>query len=455
MNFRYTYIISLVILLLSVNIFAQDDINDILEQEVENWNPVYKPVVGLGVGTFNFLGDVRNPEITPFNGPLGYKLNVATFLDNNHYIRANFVFMYGQLTGNERSFSDISRNLNFKTDVLLFGINLNYDFDNFYKTYRKVHPFISVGIETFTFDSKIDSLANGVMYNYWNDGGIGNLPQSEIGAVPMTRDYIYETPLRQYDWGLGKYPQYSFAIPVDAGIDFQVTDRVMFRVAASYHFTFTDVIDHVSHKNNPSDPEIPDVAVVGDRRNDDFLYTYFSIHLDLFSSDKTLKLNKLWADLEWDNTLMGDEDGDGTFDGYDECPHTPFGVETDTMGCPLDNDYDGIPNYLDDEPNSRFGALVDERGIEMSDEDIIKRLDMSEAVLRKDVASYIRKPSSYANYKDHAFKNIPEKFRKIDTDQDGYISFDEMMDGVDSFFDFNSELDTDDIYELNEFFFAQ
>jgi hypothetical protein len=455
MNFRYAYIISTVVLLISTSIYAQDDINDILEQEVENWNPVYKPVIGLGVGAFNFLGDVRNPEITPFNGTLGYKLNVATFLDNKHYVRANFVFMYGQLTGNERSFSDLSRNLNFKTDILLFGVNLNYDFDNFYKTYRKVHPFISVGLETFTFDSKIDSFANGIKYNYWDDGGIRTLPQNEIGSEPMTRDYIYETPLRQYDWGLGKYPQYSFAIPIDAGIDFQVSDRVMFRVAASYHLTFTDVIDHVSHKNRPSDPEIPDNAVVGDKRNDDFLYTYFSIHLDLFSSDKTLKLNKLWADLEWDNTLMGDEDGDGAFDGYDNCPHTPFGVETDTLGCPLDNDFDGIPNYMDDEPNSRYGAMVDERGVELSDEDIIKRLDMSDAVLRKDIADYIRTPSSYANYKKRAYNDIPEKFRKIDSNQDGYISFDEMMNGVDSFFDFDSELNTDDIYELNEFFFSQ
>jgi hypothetical protein len=452
MNFRFTYIIHLFLLLISAITFAQDDIDDLLKQEVENWNPVYKPVIGLGVGAFNFLGDVRNPEITPFNGTLGYKLNVATFLDNNHYIRANFVFMYGSLSGNERSYSDLSRNLNFKSDILLFGINLNYDFDNLYKTYRKVHPFVSVGLETFTFDSKIDSFAGGVQYNYWSDGGIGNLPETALGATPVTRDYTYETPLRKYDWGLGKYPQYAFAIPIDAGLDFQVTERVMFRVGLTYHLTFTDVIDHVSHKNDPS---VSSDAVVGNKRNDDFIYSYFSIHLDLFSSDKTLTLERMFAELEWDNTLMGDEDGDGYFDGYDECPQTPFGIETDTLGCPLDNDYDGIPNYLDDEPNSRLGAMVDERGVEMSEEDVIKRLDMSDAVARKDVAMYVRTPSSYANYQKRAFKNIPEKFKHIDLDKDGYISFDEMMDGVDSFFDFDSDLNTDDIYELNEFFFSQ
>lgn len=452
MNFRFTYIMHLFLLLISAATFAQDDIDDLLKQEVENWNPVYKPVIGLGVGAFNFLGDVRNPEITPFNGTLGYKLNVATFLDNNHYIRANFVFMYGSLSGNERSFSDLSRNLNFKSDILLFGINLNYDFDNLYKTYRKVHPFVSVGLETFTFDSKIDSFSGGVQYNYWSNGGIGNLPEYAVGATPITRDYTYETPLRQYDWGLGKYPQYAFAIPIDAGLDFQVTERVMFRVGLSYHLTFTDVIDHVSHKN---DPTVSTDAVVGNKRNDDFIYSYFSIHLDLFSSDKTLTLERMFAELEWDNTLMGDEDGDGYFDGYDDCPQTPFGIETDTLGCPLDNDYDGIPNYLDDEPNSRYGAMVDERGVELSEEDVIKRLDMSDAVARKDVEMYVRTPSSYANYKKHAFKDIPEKFKHLDLDKDGYISFDEMMNGVDSFFDFDSDLNADDIYELNEFFFSQ
>jgi hypothetical protein len=357
--------------------------------------------------------------------------------------------MGGSLTGNERSASDLARNMNFKSNILLFGINLNYDFDNFYKTYRKVHPYISLGFETFTFDSKTDIYgAEGVQYNYWSDGSIMNMTEGNVGAVQIKRDFKYETGLRDYvDWGLGDYPQYSFGVPLDAGLDFWLADRVLFQVGAAYHFVFTDEIDHVSYKNTS--------GVIGDKLRDNFLFTYVSLHLDLFSSDKTLTWEKLFAEVDWDPTLMGDEDADGYFDGWDDCPHTLFGVETDTLGCPLDNDYDGIPNYLDDEPNSRYGAFVDERGVEMTEEQVIASLDMSKAVARKDVANYLRTPSSYDNYKRATSKEIPQKFKKVDNDADGYISFDEMMKAVDTFFDFESELTTDDIYELNDFFFSQ
>ncbi len=42
-----------------------------------------------------------------------------------------------------------------------------------------------------------------------------------------------------------------------------------------------------------------------------------------------------------------DSDGDGVFDGIDQCPDTPAGVKVDVRGCPLDSDGDGIPDYKD------------------------------------------------------------------------------------------------------------
>ncbi len=437
-------------------LFSQGNIEDLLYTEVDNLNPVYKPVIGFGIGTYNFFGDVRDPRQNPLNGTFGYKVNISTFVDNKHYIRANFFFMGGALSGNERSYNDLRRNMNFRSDILVFGVNLNYDFDNFYKKYRRVHPFISVGFEVLTFNSKIDSFTNieGVdyRYHYADDGNIYNLPPSSLdpNLRVIQRDYNYETDLRQYDWGLGEYPQYAFAVPVDVGLDFWLSDRIMFRLGASYHFTFTDVIDHVSYENDPGTG-----AVVGDKRYDDFMYTYFSLHLDLFSSKKTLAVQRLFADLELDLTLIGDEDNDGFMDGWDQCPETPFGIETDTTGCPLDDDYDGIPNYLDDEPLSRYGAFVDERGVEISEDNLINKLDMSAAVPRKDVELYLRTPSSYSRYEGAKYEEIPGKFVKVDADGDGYISFDEILDEIDSYFDFESELNSDDIYELNDFFFSQ
>ncbi|MFA9390473.1 MAG: OmpA family protein [Prolixibacteraceae bacterium] len=46
-----------------------------------------------------------------------------------------------------------------------------------------------------------------------------------------------------------------------------------------------------------------------------------------------------------------DSDGDGVPDKIDECPDTPPGVKVDEKGCPLDTDLDGIPDFEDDCPD--------------------------------------------------------------------------------------------------------
>jgi hypothetical protein len=450
----------IVALLLPAYLCGQGDIEDLLYTEVDNLNPVYKPVVGFGIGTFNYFGDVQDPNQYPLSGTPGFNVNVATFIDNKQYIRANFYFTYGSLSGNERSYSDLKRNMNFRSDILIFGVNLNYDFDNFYKTYRRVHPYVSLGIETMTFKSKTDSFYRTdegtlIRYHYWSDGTIRNLPQTAASLVnpgldTMQRDNIYETDLRDKSWGLGDYPQYAFALPFEIGLDFWVSNRVLFRVGTSYHLVFSDLIDHVSSKN--TDP----LGVIGDdKKFDSFMFTYCSMHLDLFSSKKTLAVQRLFADIELDLTLIGDDDNDGYMDGWDQCPNTPFGVATDTTGCPLDEDYDGVPNYTDDEPYSRYGAFVDDRGVEIPEEKLIASLDMSNAVRREDIELYLRTPSSYNSYKNLTTEQIPDKFIRVDADKDGYISFDEIMDEIDGFFDFKSNLTSEDIYELNNFFFAQ
>jgi len=59
-----------------------------------------------------------------------------------------------------------------------------------------------------------------------------------------------------------------------------------------------------------------------------------------------------------------DSDGDGVPDNIDQCPNTPAGVVVDSTGCPLDSDNDGVPDYLDLCPNTSPGATVDADGCE-------------------------------------------------------------------------------------------
>jgi hypothetical protein len=452
------------LLLLPLGIVAraqEDELDRLLNEEVENINPVYKPVLGFGAGVLNYFGDIKNTYYSPTIGTLGYKVSLSTFVDNKRRLKADFFFMGGKMNGNERSYSNPLHNFNFQTSIYNFGVDVNYNFDQFYKKKnRRIHPFVSLGISTLLFNSKTDSVGrwydresgqtfDNVKYNYWDDGTIRSVPQS-TGDPDMThlmnRDFIYETPLRQHDWGLGQYPEYAFVIPFDFGIDMQVSDRMMIRLGNSFCYTFTDNIDHVSWKNTS--------GRIGKKGNDMFNYTYVSFHLDLFSSAKTLKIERLFRDMEFDPMLFGDEDNDGWMDGWDQCPGTPLGVATDSTGCPLDSDHDGVYDYQDKEPFSRPGAWVDADGVEITEAALIAKLDQSMAVNHNEIDFYIRRPDAYAGRK-HGNVAIPDKFKQVDTDGDNYISFDEMLKEIDRYFDFESKLTAGEIYELNSFFFSQ
>jgi len=460
----YLYIL-LLLLSIGFNAYGQEEeLEKYLRQDVENINPVYKPVVGFGTGVFGYFGDLSNKTASSLLGTPGIHLNVATYADNKHFFRANFYFIYGKLVGEKRSIYDLTQNFNFQTDLYVFGLNINYDFDHFYKKrYGVIQPFVSLGIETILFNSKTDlfgsykdpetgRIITNAPYYHWSDGTIRNLPEApenQVRSVLMRRDYIYETSVKDINWGLGDYNQYTFAIPFEFGFDFHLSQRLTFRIANSLHFTLTDKIDHVSYKNKS--------GIIGDKKLDWFNFAYVSIHLDLFSSKKVITLERFFRDVDYDySVLYGDEDGDGVFDAWDNCPGTPPGVLVDTTGCPLDSDGDGVPDYIDEEPNTRKGAIVNQKGVEVTEEDLIKLLDKSMAVGRNEVDIYLMTPEKYVGKRPKKDRIvIPEKFKSVDIDKDGYISFDEMLKAIDDYFDNKSKFTASDIYELNSFFFSQ
>lgn len=444
----------LLLLIVPVSIFAQDDDEEyyqsLLREEVENENMVYKPVIGFGYGYINFLGEVRNKNLNPLMGTPAYKVNVATFVDNDHYIRANFFFLFGQMAGNKVSVTEPSQNLNFKTDLTTFGVNLHYDFKPFIKTGSLLTPFISIGMESLQFNSKSDMYysVNGehFSYIYRPDGTI----RDNTGNI-MQRDNIFETDLRDQNlYGLGSYNQSAFAIPVDAGVDMAIADRITMRLGYSLNYTFTDNIDNVSSKATQ--------GVRGDKMNDMFGYSYLTFHFDLFTSPKTLTVQNMFKDVEGiDYTLFDDSDLDIIPDMTDECPNTPSGVETDSIGCPFDTDKDGVPDFKDKELNTPAKTLVDDNGVQLNTEKFADEMVSRQAISRSEVESFLMMQRARTRYNiGKSSIPIPQRFKRIDKDKDDYISFDELLDAIDEFFDGSPDLKTpSDILELNDFFFAQ
>lgn len=440
---------------------AQEDFyQKFLVEEVENINPVYKPVVGFGVGMFTFLGDVKNTNNSFLHGNPAFKVNVSGFIDGPRYFKYNgygIVQIGSALTVNQYSYSNPEKNWNFQTDILLMGTNVQYDFGHFLNKNNTIKPFISVGAEVLKFSSQTDlsraDIGVETKYNYWADGTIRDIPQNiERPSNIIKRDYIYETDLRSADPNqLGvQYSQNVVAIPLEIGLDFMLGNRVNVKLATSYHLTFTDYIDGVTSDTKSK-------ILKGDAGSDKLLYTYTSVHFDLFSDPKTLLINKLFAELEdFDYALMGDEDNDWVLDANDNCLGTPKGIDVDSLGCPFDDDKDGVPNFKDKDLNTPQGAIVDVSGIEIPDDDVWANLDRV-ALNRSDVEAHLNMLNNLSGGSGRRNGNvpIPPKFKGVDKDLDGYISFDEVLKAIDAFFDFDTELNTQDVYELNEFFFAQ
>ncbi len=74
----------------------------------------------------------------------------------------------------------------------------------------------------------------------------------------------------------------------------------------------------------------------------------------------------------------------------DDCPSTERGVKVNEKGCPLDDDNDGIPNYLDKEMNTKEGSLVDEHGVTLTDAMLEQIANDTIAMLHSDMKSLMK-----------------------------------------------------------------
>jgi Ca2+-binding EF-hand superfamily protein len=176
----------------------------------------------------------------------------------------------------------------------------------------------------------------------------------------------------------------------------------------------------------------------------------------LFSDPKSLLIERVFAeagDFDYE-VFFADEDNDQVLDRFDLCPNTPAGVEVDSVGCPYDTDNDGIFDYADVEPGTPEGAIVDEQGAQLTEDALSAMFDNVNAVSRKEIR-LIPLANIWTPTRTFTPGIIPDKFRKVDSDADGYISFQELLKTIDDYFDEKSTFKPEEIYELNDYFFTQ
>tara|TARA_R110002096_G_scaffold421442_4_gene627150 strand:+ start:8325 stop:10106 length:1782 start_codon:yes stop_codon:yes gene_type:complete len=357
------------ICILSLQVFSQET-----EQETEKINKAYSPTIGVGVGMIGFYGDLNDRNYgSPFSANPGFNLYVVQPI--NDFLSLKFNFLQGNIREEERS---LERNLNFKSDIFAGSAMLEYNFSNFLPEQRNITPFVTAGIEMIEFSPKSDLMdASGNKYNYWSDGSIRNMKEGASNAEQsqiIRRDYSYETDIRESGFNsTTSTNSRAFAIPVGIGVTMHLNDQFDFRFESIMHLSFSDEIDGVSNKTSRD--------LVQNRRangnNDHFLYSGISLSynfqkvkgVDPFEKEEKLKFEPIDY-LAYGNTE--DFDGDGVIDLVDLCPNTPKNIAVDSTGCPIDSDGDGVPDYKDEEMNTRYPEFANDKGVEVTDEMIYR-----------------------------------------------------------------------------------
>lgn len=332
---------------------------------------VFQPAIGLGTGMLSFYGDLYQKHfISPQVSRIGYEFSFSQPI--NPSLRVGLTGLVGTLGANERL---VNRNTNFESKIISGGLTVEYTFAHLLHEKARVFPWISAGAAWFSYKSKTDLKdANGNSYYYWSDGSIRNIDENDpnaINAVILQRDYAFETDIRALNLdGFGNYPVNSFTVPAGAGILLKLTGHWEVKAGAVMHFSFTDYVDGVTEKSLGNRQ--------GDARNDHFMMTSVTLRYNLFDpkKNKDASGNDLYAGVNYKELAKSDYDEDGVLDAEDLCGDTPKGVPVDRNGCPLDSDKDEVPDYRDDETASAPGAIVNERGVTLSDSAILMQHEM-------------------------------------------------------------------------------
>ena len=378
---------------------------------------VPRPYIEIGTGPVTFYGDVGNPKNS--HNPLvtNFGLHVALQAPINNFLSLELFAFTTRISANDYKLPNPT---NFESRVNAGGARLHYDFSNFLPKETLIKPYVSVGIEALDFKTKTDLKdAQGRTYYYWTDGRIMSAPQNSsqaANAVPLQRDYVYETDIRKLNLdGLGNYKTSSFAVPVGVGATIQLNHALNIRFGSEMHFTFTDMIDNVSSSSVGSRK--------GNSANDRFLYSSVGISYNL--GIKKQKKKPVMPSISGEKLLaadMADQDDDGVADIIDQCPNTPAGVKVNEFGCPLDKDKDGVPDYLDKEVNSPPGSVVDKNGVALSDEDLHNRylafidsLNTPNIVRSSMETADIKRLKGRSNFKGYHL--IVDSTKDISTDQ--------------------------------------
>ena len=262
-------------------------------------------------------------------------INTGIRLNLSEDLDLSFLF-----SSNAKLYEEASEDEKFETDLNSIGFNLNYTFKNISRN-SKISPFATFGAQWMNYRTTIN-----------------NSNKSQESGI---------------------------SVPLGMGIALNVSERIRFDVGMNYHLSFADI-------DQATDLE----------SNDNFSVVNFTLHYDLFTP-KPDEYNDYdesnYTNINFKAMDIEDSDRDGIADIVDKCPSTPRGIKVDEFGCAFDGDNDGVPNYMDEELNTKIGEIVNERGIQLTDEEYRSMYSEYDAASREYAKFYNNSEINSNDYK--------------------------------------------------------
>ena len=283
---------------------------------------IKKEILTIGIG----------PQVNTFYGEINSNSVSKIFINSRPAVSLDLEKRFGDVIGLQMmlikgKLADHKYPENFISSFIKSNFNLILNTDSYFDNKHNFSIYSGLGLGIIKYNSSSDSINTN---NF---------------------DYEYETALSE---GI------TLLAPLTIGFKWKLNPYIQGRVYATYNTLLSDEIDGVLNNQNDS------YASLGFTLN----YAFHKI--------TRFKKEKFNIDLEKFN--LSDEDGDGVIDLQDECHHTPKKVEVDLKGCPKDSDKDGVPDYLDQEPNSKYILHVDEQGRSLTDSLIYYRTHIEDSV---------------------------------------------------------------------------
>ena len=308
----------------------------------------------FGSNFYNYQGGITGNESSLISGDIGYLTGLKLHFNVNSSV--SFLFS-SPASFFEKQFDPNTGLLEgeFRSEFSTIGLTYNYNV----RSKSLINPFLSFGVQSISFKTLNPDISS-------------QYSEKESG----------------------------FVIPVGAGLSLKMSDRMS--MDASVNFVLSQV----------------DIDKTTEEQNDNYAVFNLSVSYDLFTpkpSELDYLKEKYYSDVNYDKLDMSDQDGDLVLDINDYCPETPTGVKVDENGCPIDTDNDGIADYLDKEKNSLAGAIVDEKGVTLKEDQFKSKYDKNEVASREFANFYneseisrddFKTINAYLIAKANAFNNL-------------------------------------------------